>query len=353
VLNAACSAKFPHVLPDSRALVVQLESTLVARDSLLVSFDVESMYPSIDVSLAVDACVHATPSTQRLAVRTLLDWVMRGNFFQFEDAVYHQIQGGAMGTPCMPPVANIHMAHWVEAPVRASAAYWPQIYRRFIDDGFLVWEQDRASLLVFLHALNTALPTINLTWQISDTSMAYMDLVITKDLSMSDAPMIPLVISTHQKAHNLYLYIPAVSFHRPHVFAGFVKGELLRYAITNTAVEGFERMKGLFKQRLLDRGYPEAWLCAVFESVRHSDRYQHLHGAARSRRAAAQSLAPVFVAHHGHLESTHSLSAVVNAVYARHMQQQQVRVAMCDAPRVTVAYRVPPSLSQRLVRARL
>ena len=59
VLNAACAAAFPHVLPDSRALIRQVESTPVSRDAFLVTFDVESMYPSIDVPLAVDACAAA------------------------------------------------------------------------------------------------------------------------------------------------------------------------------------------------------------------------------------------------------------------------------------------------------
>ena len=55
VLNAACAQAHPHVLPDSRALIVQLESTHVASGSILVTFDVESMYPSIDTSNAIPA----------------------------------------------------------------------------------------------------------------------------------------------------------------------------------------------------------------------------------------------------------------------------------------------------------
>jgi hypothetical protein len=70
------------------------------------------------------------------------------------------------------------------------------IYGRFIDDGFFVWERDRASLDAFLAALNSALPGIQLTWNTSTTSIAFMDLVIAKDLSMSGATVL-LVVSTH------------------------------------------------------------------------------------------------------------------------------------------------------------
>jgi len=56
VLNSACTEAFPQVLPDSRALIHQLEAVHVARDSLLVTFDVQSMYPSVDIPLAITAC---------------------------------------------------------------------------------------------------------------------------------------------------------------------------------------------------------------------------------------------------------------------------------------------------------
>jgi hypothetical protein len=354
ILNTTCFKRFPQVLPDSRTLIVDLESTLVARDSLLVSFDVESMYPNVDVNLAVTACMQIMPPHLRPLVRVLLSWVMHGNYFQFEGKVYHQIQGGAMGTPCMPPVANIHMAYWVEDPLRSSAVYWPRLYRRFIDDGFMVWEQDRASLMTFLDSLNAALPTIKLTWEVADTSIAFMDLIISKDLSDPSATMVPLSVSTFQKPHNLYLYIPRASFHKPHVFKGFVHGELLRYAVTNTTVEGFEHMKHLFLQRLIDRGYPKVWLATVFASVLHEHRHLHLQRTReRHQRAPRQPVAPVFVAEDGAIEASHSLSKVVNEVYARHAHCQELCAVMCDASRVTVTHRKCPSLASHLVRARL
>lgn len=353
VLNAACTEAFPHVLPDSRALVVQVESTPVARDSFLVTFDVESMYPSVDVPLAVDACVQATRPGLRALVHALLLFVMNGNFFHFKGDIYQQVKGGAMGTPCMPPVANIHMAHWVEAPVRAAAAYWPRIYARFIDDGFFVWERDRLSLDAFLSALNAALPGINLTWQVSTTSIPYMDLVITKDLSVPGAS-VPLVVSTYQKPHNKYLYIPRASFHRPHIFAGFVRGELIRYAVTNTHPQGFARMRQLFMQRLLHRGYSKAWLLHLFAGVTHDSRRGHLSAPRRRQRGVEQPQPPVFVASNGPLEMRESLSTVINTVYRKHaMQHMEVRDAMGGAERIVVAYRTNPSIGACLVHAKL
>jgi len=350
VLNAACSARFPQVLPDSRALIRQLEATTVARDSLLVSFDVESMYPSIDTRLAALACALAVRAPLRGVVHALLTFVMEHNFFEFQGTVYQQIHGGAMGTPCMPPVANIHMAHWVEAPVRAAAPYWPDIYVRFIDDGFLVWEQDRASLDAFLAALNSAQPRIKLTWKVATDSMDFMDLAISKDLSI-EGPRVPVVIRTFQKPHNRYLYIPRVSFHRPHVFEGMVRGELIRYAVTNTRAEDFTCMQRLFLQRLLDRGYPKAWLQRVFATVSHADRHAHLHSGHPCSRGA-QPVGPVYVSPNGLLEMQQPLGAVINAVYARHRHHPALQAAMNGAARIVVAYTASASLGTWLVHAK-
>ena len=54
-------------------------------------------------------------------------------------------------------------------------------------------------------------------------SIVYIDLVITKDLSLP-GDTVPLLVSTYQKPHNRYLYLLAFSFYRTHTFAGFVRG---------------------------------------------------------------------------------------------------------------------------------
>ncbi len=166
---------------------------------------------------------------------------------------------------------------------------------------------------------------------------------------------VSLQVSTFQKAHNKYLYVPRGSFHRPHMFAAFVRGELIRYAVTNTHSSGFDRMKALFRERLLDRGYSDASLDPIFASVSHTSRHEHLHTSRRQRgsQGAAQAAAPVFVAANGPAEMHNSLSAAINAAHARFAHDPHVQRAMAGAQRITVAYRNPPSLAARLVRAQL
>jgi hypothetical protein len=68
-----------------------------------------------------------------------------------------------------------------------------------------------------------------------------MDLTITK--CAGTGSNVGLKVTTYQKPHNQYMYIPYFSFHRRGVFKGFVKAELQRYAVTNTLPADFEHMK--------------------------------------------------------------------------------------------------------------
>lgn len=351
VLNDTCFRLFPQVLPDSKTLVSLLENTTVPQHAFLVTFDVESMYPSIENAGAVAACSNAAAQCGYYGamVEELLEFVMDNGYCQFDGQYYKQVQGTVMGTPVAPPYSNIYVASCLEAAAKAKCDNWPRIYKRFIDDGFFVWEEDEASLVAFLQLLNSTLPNINLTWQYSQHSIDYMDLTITKCAGTGSA--VGLKVTTYQKPHNQYMYIPYFSFHRRGVFKGFVKAELQRYAVTNTLPADFEHMKGLFMQRLVDRGYPVCTLRKWFANVSHSCREQLLQRPVGTKRHS--SVPPVLVLPNGQFEMTARIAAVVNRVYAAHKHEPAV-ASVFGGPdaRLLVAYTKNRSLGARLIRAR-
>ena len=86
VLNDTCYRLYPQVLPDSRTLVRELEGSTVGRNAFLVTFDVDSMYPSIDNAGAVPACAHAAAQCGYHGgmVDALLSFVMQNGYCQFD-----------------------------------------------------------------------------------------------------------------------------------------------------------------------------------------------------------------------------------------------------------------------------
>jgi hypothetical protein len=122
VLNDTCQQLYPQVLPDSKTMVRELEGSRVGRDAFSVTFDTESMYPSIDNAEAVPACTKAAAQCGYHGgmVDALLSFVMQHGYCQFDGRYYKQAQGTVMGTPVAPPYSNIYIAACLEAPVRDS-----------------------------------------------------------------------------------------------------------------------------------------------------------------------------------------------------------------------------------------
>jgi len=285
-------------------------------------------------------------------VTDMLKFVMQHGYCQFNGQFYQQIKGTVMGTPVAPPYSNIYIAQCLESRAKQQSPDWPRIYKRFIDDGFFIWEQDEASLLAFLHMLNNLLPNIRLTYNYSQSRIDYMDLTITKCMDGTDASAVSLKITTYQKPHHQYMYIPYHSFHRRGVFKGFIKAELQRYAVTNTLPADFMHMKSLFLQRLLDRGYPLHHLKRWFAEVDHSCRVPLLNKPRRQQQLAGQP--PVLVLANGQFEMTAHVSAVLNRVYAQHKHHEPVaNIFGGSQARLIVAYTKNRSIGARLIRARL
>lgn len=348
VLNAACQRRFPHVLPDSRTLIKALEGVQVSSSALLVTFDVVDMYPSISNACAIQAAVTVAPGSLRGVVNDFLHFIM-GHSYCLRDGQLYQQLGTAMGTSCAPPYANIYFAQCVEEVLRREFADFPKHYFRLIDDGLFIWEGPRDRLDALLHRMNTLLPNISITWQVDSVKVPYLDVWVCKGATGS-GPTVPIYFSTYQKQHNKYMYVPYTSHHRPCVFKAIIKGELVRYAVTCTQVAAYQSMCLLFKQRLLQRGYPAALFDAVQATVQHADRDAYLHNPGSTRRRIGAA-APVYIAQAGPREGQGNLSAVINGVYAKHKQGAPALAAIFGE-RIVVAYKNPPSIGKLLVHAK-
>ena len=371
-MNTACANKYPQVLADSRSLIRTLEHRLVPRNSILVTVDIVSMYPNVDTELAIDACCHTVDRPQAPMVQDMLDFVLKNSYVRRGNSIYKQASGLAMGTACAPPVANIHIARNLEDAIRTSHPHlWPEIYHRFIDDGFFIWTGTQEDLDAFIHLLDSTLVNIRITTHQHRHKVPYLDAWIIKDMA-GDGDMVPLYFETFQKPHNQYLYIPYFSFHRPHVFRAWVKTELLRYAVNSTREIDFLHISGLFHKRLIDRGYPENILLPIFTSVQHSDRVNALQPIAHVdsehfRNTATPATAPVaastttinttpaatpaavFITPYGTLEKCMNLNTVINSVYEKYSHMPELHSILGD--RIVVAYHNSPSLGKLIVKA--
>ena len=251
----------PSYLKNSSELIELIKDTHIHTNDILVTVDVSSLYLNIPQEEGTQAVVNLLEERGALplpkdVITHMLNIVLKYNIFKFGDSVYRQVKGTAMGTKCAPAFAGIFM-NTLESNFLATTPIKPAIFKRYIDDIFILWKHGEPELSTFLNTLNEAHPSINFTWDYSTSQVTFLDLDIYKHTDHENGTT-SLKYRTHFKPTNSFQYVHYKSFHPRATKKGILKGELTRIHRT-TAEESIrqdtlELIKGKFHQR----GYPEA-----------------------------------------------------------------------------------------------
>lgn len=261
-------ALIPEILRDSTQLLFELEESATLNvfpedEIYLVTGDVESLYTNIPRSECLQL-LQLLPIPK--IVIDLLSLVFDYCIVRFGKDWYRQHDGFPMGIEPAPDVANLFM--WLI--VRQKLGPPPperRLYRRFIDDLFIVWVGPRDRLDRYLASFNTDLhKNLRISWSVSDRSADFLDLRVHRGERFHDYQG-RLDVSMHQKALNRYLYIPALSFHKQSQHKAWIKAELLRVLRNTSSPHDYKRIRRTFFARLLARGHRQEFLRKVFSPV--------------------------------------------------------------------------------------
>jgi hypothetical protein len=257
----------PTVLKDSTALVRILESTHFPRDCVITTFDVASLYPSIPtedglVALQRVLVNHDYPHSLARFIVGLFRIVLTHNIVHFEDQLYHQISGTAMGNIAAVVYANIFLFD-LEHNIASDALF----YGRFIDDGFFVSNSETSQRI--LTDLGNQHPNIRLTSE-TGNQVDFLDLTVYKGPRFAREGK--LDIKVFQKPLNKYLYIPPHSFHPRANLKGFIKAECIRYIRNCSSLDAYVSIKNKFVDRLMARGYKFNFIKSAMTSIKYADR---------------------------------------------------------------------------------
>lgn len=227
--------------------------------STILTADVTSLYPSIPIDAGIIAvrrtCLEFNYMISKVDfIIDLLTWVLFNNYCIFNNQVYLQIKGTAMGTPVAVCFANLFL-YQLEKPIIYLCPY----YRRYIDDIFAVCNT-HSDANEFVHRFNSSFVTITLDAVNIDTSGIFLDL----HLFMYDNT---LCHKLYQKPTNKYSYIPTISDHHPSIFHNFILQELKRYSLSCTFIFDYFALVSNFADRLSRRGYPPGYLTLALTKV--------------------------------------------------------------------------------------
>ena len=179
----------------------------------MCSFDVVSLFTKVPLEETIKICADALyrdddvePEYTTLSedsLCSLLRMVTSGVEFSFEDVMYRQTDGVAMGSPLGPVLADIFVG-WCESRIPDEA--WPQMYCRFVDDSFAHVDH-RQDCERFLEILNSLHPALQFTCELEiDGRLPYLDVLIEK--SKNDG----ILTSIYRKPTFTGLYIIWDSF---------------------------------------------------------------------------------------------------------------------------------------------
>ena len=127
------------------------------------------------------------------------------------------------------------------------------IWKRYIDDIFLVWTNTQEKLEEYKKNINSIHPTIKFTYESSNKELTFLDITVYKGERFKRDNI--LDIKTHIKQTNKQLYVHSDSYHPTATKKAIMKGETKRYLRTNSNPTNFNKMKLELIRKLKKRGY--------------------------------------------------------------------------------------------------
>ncbi|XP_061170396.1 uncharacterized protein LOC133179719 [Saccostrea echinata] len=190
----------------------------VPRDTLLVSFDVTSLYTNITHDLGIEAIKYWLDKypeeiDDRFPANFILEGlriVLENNNFLFDDENYLQIKGTAMGTKVAPTYACLVMGFLEEKLYTILpetfdldfTQYIKENWKRYLDDRFIFWTRSEEDLRKFHSVINELHDSINFTNDMNRDSLPFLDILIIKNgEDISTDLFLPSV--TYKKEHSI------------------------------------------------------------------------------------------------------------------------------------------------------
>ena len=228
LLDDQCKHKLyagnPHLLKSTLHTLEELRD-LDGSNHKLITYDVSSLYTSIPLPDGIRKFKFesnkwfANNPEMRIAVSHILPAVLYNNYFSFDNTVYKQTCGVAMGSPLGPLFANTYMLHVDKEIMRMDGVVK---YLRYIDDVFLMIRKE-IDITEFTNKINSINKNINFELGDHGNKIVFLDTT----LYLSEQGKIEYCIY-EKPISATSRYIHASSLHPKHCLEGVVTGSIKR-----------------------------------------------------------------------------------------------------------------------------
>ena len=241
-------------------------------DIILCTLDVTSLYTNIPNDEGIAAVRRSLSSSRDYmqnptneSICDLLHLVLSCNNFQFDNKHYLQIGGTAMGTKLAPSFANIFMG-WFEDTFVYTYKTQPLLWKRYIDDIFMIWPHGQYALDDFVNHLNKSHKTIKFTAETSRSLVNFLDIAV----SLNDHQEI--ITSLYTKPTDSHNYLLYSSEHPRHLLRGIPYSQFLRVRRICTNIIDFRQHSLTLASHFIRRGYPKHLVTTALTRAELQDR---------------------------------------------------------------------------------
>ena len=173
-----------YIKDTNHALNILKQFSFPGNNKFLFTMDITSLYtviPNNEGLLALkyffDQRTVKEPSTDTML--RLAELVLTLNCFTFSGETFKQINGVAMGTKMGPNYANLFVGYVEEQIFNQFDGPKPELFGRYIDDCLGATSCTKEELERFIGFVNSFHPALKFTWEISETSVTFLDINIS------------------------------------------------------------------------------------------------------------------------------------------------------------------------------
>lgn len=251
------SNKHPSYLKDTTDFLLKVTNKPIPENVLLVTGDVTSLYTNMNLNRTLASVkrifsTYPDPTRPDKYLLQLLDITLKNNDFVFNNQVYVQTCGIAMGKKYAPSLANIYLINFDLVLAGGFEGIVPIFPFRFLDDIFFLWGGTTEQLFKFQNYLNTIIPGIKITFNFNREHIDFLDTTIYKCKLTSSTVLHSRVFFKPTDNHQL---LHMKSFHPPHTFLGILKSQFLRFKRLSSTQVDYELVCQILIKSLSERGY--------------------------------------------------------------------------------------------------
>ena len=223
----------------------------------MCSFNVENLYTNVPVEEAIETTLNYIYKPTKLVdvpfdkeqMRMLLNLLVRDAPFRFQNNIYKQIDGVAMGNPLVPTLADLWMQK-IEEKLNRFNTNKPLVWLRYVDDVFCIFTIPKEKILEFHTRMNRWHLNLQFTVEFeSNNSIAFLDVLVTQEQEK-------LTTSLYRKPTHTGLYLLWDSSQNHGYKLGLIKTLVIRIYCICSSKEIVNRELSLLKKTLANNGYP-------------------------------------------------------------------------------------------------